>query len=244
VRCEVSREALSARFDGEPEPVSPVAVDRHLAACPACRSWFARAERLHRSIQVRPAPPVPDLTSVILERTPAPAGDGWPARLGLAAVAVAQLTLALARLLGIAADRHTHGAGSALGHLAHESEAWNLAIGIGLLWAALRTKAASGQLPVLTGFVVVLTVLSVTDLATGAVTAGRLAPHGLLVVGLVLLLVVQRQRREGDHPHPLGQGEGAFDDARSGPAGVADRAGQGSADRPRRRRPAGRRQAA
>jgi predicted anti-sigma-YlaC factor YlaD len=193
VKCEDCREALSARLDGEAEPMPARAVDRHVSTCADCRSWLVRAERLHRSLLLSAAPPVPDLTEAILERTPVPVNEGWPARIALGLVAVAQLTLALSQVLDVHAGHET-------GHLTHESSAWNLAVGIGLLWAALRTKAAAGQLPVLTGFVVVLTVLSAIDAVNGNVTAGRLLSHGLVVAGLLLLLAVHRQHRDRTRP--------------------------------------------
>ncbi|WP_037321623.1 zf-HC2 domain-containing protein [Amycolatopsis orientalis] len=202
MKCETCREALSARLDGETEPAPPEAVDRHVTGCTACRSWLARAERLHRTILLRPAPPVPDLTAVILERTPAPPRDGWPARIALAMVAIAQLGLAFAQLLGVEDHAAGHGAESLVGHLSHESSAWNLAVGVGLGWAAVRTKAAAGQLPALTGFVALLLALSAGDLVAGQVTAGRVLTHGLVVAGLVLLFVVNRQHRLRNRPSP------------------------------------------
>jgi predicted anti-sigma-YlaC factor YlaD len=84
-----------------------------------------------------------------------------------------------------------------MGHLTHESAAWNLAVGVGLLWATARPGSAAGQLPALTGFVLVLTGLSVADLAGHDVTAGRLVSHVFVLAGLVLLFVVCRQYREG-----------------------------------------------
>ncbi len=203
MKCEDCREALSARLDGETEPAPPEAVDRHVAGCPDCRSWFARAERLHRTILLRPAPPVPDLTAVIMERTPAPPGEGWPARIALALVAIAQLGLAFAQLLGVEDHAAGHGGESLVGHLSHESSAWNLAVGVGLGWAAFRTKAASGQLPALTGFVALLLALSAGDLVTGQVTADRVLTHGLVVLGVALLFVVHRQYRLRNRPSPV-----------------------------------------
>ncbi|WP_233223724.1 zf-HC2 domain-containing protein [Amycolatopsis sp. CA-128772] len=190
MRCEECREALSARLDGEAEPASP---DEHLASCAECREWFAGAERLRRAMLLRPAPPVPDLTAAILERTPAPSGEGWGLRVALAVVAIAQLGLAFAELLGT-----THGGA----HLGHESGAWNLAVGVGLLTAALRPRLAGGQLPLLTGFVGVLTVWSAGDLAAGLVTPSRLATHLLVVLGLALLYAVHRAHRDRGTPLP------------------------------------------
>ncbi len=190
MRCEDCREALSARLDGEAEPVSP---DAHLASCADCRAWFAGADRLRRAMLLRPAPPVPDLTAAILERTPAPSGERWGRRIALAVVAIAQLGLAFAELLGTA-----HGGV----HLGHESGAWNLAVGVGLLTAALLPRTAGGQLPLLTGFVGVLLVLSAGDLAAGQVTLSRLSTHLLVVLGLALLYAVHRDHRDRGAPLP------------------------------------------
>ncbi|WP_167455212.1 zf-HC2 domain-containing protein [Amycolatopsis kentuckyensis] len=190
MRCEDCREALSARLDGEAEPVSP---DEHLASCAECRAWLTGAERLRRAMLLRPAPPVPDLTAAILERTPAPSGERWGRRIALAAVAIAQLGLAFAELLGTA-----HGGV----HLGHETGAWNLAVGIGLLTAALLPRTAGGQLPLLTGFVGVLLVFSAGDLAAGQVTLSRLSTHLLVVLGLALLYAVHRGHRDRGAPLP------------------------------------------
>ncbi|MEV6825878.1 hypothetical protein [Amycolatopsis sp. NPDC051102] len=190
MRCEDCREALSARLDGEAEPVSP---DEHLASCVACQEWFAGAERLRRAMLLRPAPPVPDLTAAILERTPAPSGEGWGLRIALTVVAIAQLGLAFAELLGTAHSGV---------HLGHESGAWNLAVGVGLLTAALRPKTAGGQLPLLTGFVAVLLLWSASDLAAGQVTLSRLATHLLVVLGLALLYAVHHAHRDRGTPLP------------------------------------------
>ncbi|KDN16874.1 membrane protein [Amycolatopsis rifamycinica] len=190
MRCEECREALSARLDGEAEPVSP---DEHLTSCAECRAWFAGAERLRRAMLLRPAPPVPDLTAAILERTPAPSGEHWGRRIALAVVAIGQLGLAFAQLLGTA---------HAGVHLDHESGAWNLAVGVGLLTAALLPRTAGGQLPLLTGFVGVLLVLSAGDLTAGRVTPARLATHLLVVLGLALLYAVHRDHRDRGAPRP------------------------------------------
>ncbi|MGW4526291.1 zf-HC2 domain-containing protein [Amycolatopsis sp. NPDC004378] len=189
MRCEDCREALSARLDGEEEPASP---DEHLTSCAACRAWFARASDLRREMLLRPAPRVPDLTAAILERTPAPSGEGWGLRIALAVVAIAQLGLAFGQLL----DAH------GVVHLDHESGAWNMAVGIGLLVAVFRPRTAGGQLPLLAGFVGVLLVLSAGDLAAGQVTVARLATHVLVVAGLALLWAVHRAHRDRHAPLP------------------------------------------
>ena len=60
-------------------------------------------------------------------------------------------------------------------HAAHESAAWNLAMGAAFLAVAVKPARAIGTLPILATFVGVLSVLSVPDLLAGAVEPARLA---------------------------------------------------------------------
>ena len=129
-------------------------------------------------------------------------------------------------------------------HLFNESTAWNLAVGIGLLWAAFRARGTSGLIPVLGGFVLLLGVYSVQGLAAGTVAATRVAEHGLLLVGLVLLIVINRWY--GD-PDPR-SGTALDDTGTTVTATESDPAGEtpessGKSDRPPLR-PAGRHRAA
>lgn len=178
--------------------------DEHLAQCPACQQWQARATALTRALRVRPATATPDLVGPVLETAVLPAPSrGWWARAALGAVAVAQLTLGMAEVLGVDQGMPDM-AGSA--HLFNESTAWNLALGLGMLWAALRTRAASGMLPLLGGFLLVLGAFSVHDLLDGTATLGRVASHGLLVVGMGLLYAVHRGHADDRSPTP-GRGD-------------------------------------
>ncbi|WP_328610796.1 zf-HC2 domain-containing protein [Amycolatopsis sp. NBC_00345] len=197
--CEIFREALSARLDSEPGPLPGDQVDAHLATCSACRGWYARGEALRRAMLVRAAPAVPDLTASILAQAPPLSREKWGLRVALGLVGLVQGGLAFAQLLGM--DTGMHG-GAMTGHLINESAAWNLAVGIGLLWAALRTRAAAGQLPMIAGFVLVLTVVTTSDLIGGQVTAGRVLTHVFLFVGLGLLFAVHRQHRARQEPGP------------------------------------------
>ncbi|MFD0919476.1 zf-HC2 domain-containing protein [Saccharopolyspora rosea] len=221
--CNTYREALSALLDGESSPIPEEQVEAHVAECPACRSWQRRATALTRAMRLRPAEPTPDLARSVLDA----AGPllrrrrarRWP-RVLLGCVAVCQLALGAAQALGWGHGGHEHAAGEWMaGHLFNESTSWNLALGLGMLWTAWRVRASSGLLPVLTAFLVVLTGFSIGDLVGGAVTVDRLATHGLLVLGLVLLLVVHRDhaRRPGDRPPGDTRGSG-----RAGPPAPFD----------------------
>jgi hypothetical protein len=68
VNCARVQEALSERMDGEHlSPRVRDAVDSHVESCLTCHSFLARAERVRRSVRMRPAEDVPDLTERIME---------------------------------------------------------------------------------------------------------------------------------------------------------------------------------
>ncbi|GLY42859.1 membrane protein [Amycolatopsis sp. NBRC 101858] len=212
------RESLSARIDGEQPVVAADVLDRHLAGCPACRAWQEEATALRRATLVRKAPRVPDLTARILAEVPAPRPQRWGLRLALGLVALVQSGLGLAELLGTDVGHAAHGGLVAAAHLGNESAAWNVAVGIGLLWAALRPAAAAGLLPALAGFVVVLGIVSGVDLSTGQVALDRVATHGLVLAGVILLFAVRRQHARMPAPPSADRvpGSGGFGTGRAG----------------------------
>ncbi|WP_370941993.1 zf-HC2 domain-containing protein [Amycolatopsis sp. cg5] len=238
--CEIFREALSARIDSEQGPLPDDQVDRHLATCQACRGWFDQSRLLRRSMLVRSAPEVPDLTALILENSPPPPREKWGLRVALGVVGLVQCGLAFAQLLGVETGTHGGHGDAAAGHLLNEGAAWNLAIGIGLLWAAVRTKAAAGQLPMITGFVLVLSAVSASDLLGGRVTTARLVTHVFLVIGLALLFAVYRQDRKHSRPGPLvGDALGTDEQIELTVDGSLALAPEDGHDRRARRRPTG-----
>ncbi|MFD4637803.1 zf-HC2 domain-containing protein [Lentzea sp. NPDC058436] len=245
VECRTCREALSARLDGEPEGVPADQVDAHLDGCASCREWHDGAAALNRVLRVRPAARVPDLTAAILDAAPPitpPTPKGALPRGLLTGVAVAQIALGLAQVLGVSTAHSGHTTGVDSTHLFNESTAWNLALGLGLLWTALRPSATAGVLPVTAAFVAVLIPYSASDLLSGTATAARVFSHSLLVVGLVLLAFVHFGRRDpgGRTPlHSSDSGAGTRDTSSS-----ADRSGRTRTRRRIRLRPVSRRDAA
>lgn len=203
VECETCRKALSARLDGEQEPVPAERADEHLLGCTACQAWQQQAIILTRTLRVRPATATPDLTDQILAAVSA-ADRGWWWRAALGGVAIAQLGLGLGQLLGVDTGMTSPSAapGDMSAHLFDESTAWNVALGIGMLWVALRSRAAAGMLPVFGGFLALLTAFSVHDLIVGDVPVARVVSHGLLVAGFALMCVVHRQGRQRDDGLP------------------------------------------
>lgn len=172
--------------------MSASALDHHLASCPDCARWVeaaTRATRLTR-LDVRP---VPDLADDIAARVVLPVGRVLRRRHLLR---VALLVAGLAQL-GIGVPALT---GDSLGmamsmHAAHEAAAWNLAIGVAFVAAASVPRRAAGLIPLLGVFLVVLGALCVHDLAAGAVSVDRVATHLVALVGLVLLIALDRAER-------------------------------------------------
>jgi predicted anti-sigma-YlaC factor YlaD len=201
--CQMYREALSARLDGEPLGMPGAELDGHLSACPACASWGAVVEGVTRRARLVAAPSVPDLTATVLAALPRELPGARAAararltatglRLFLLAVGVAQAALSWPVLVTGA------GAMSAPVHMAHETGAWNLALATAFLAVAAAPRLAAGALPFLGTFAALLLSVTVADLAAGHVHADRAVAHLLLLVGVAAVAAVAwrgRRRRE------------------------------------------------
>ncbi|MEU5961101.1 zf-HC2 domain-containing protein [Micromonospora parva] len=224
--CEQWREVLSAQLDGEETAAELTAVQGHLDGCADCRAWFTAAAALTRRVRTRLVVEVPDRTAAILAAvggsaagdaaasagdTPPARGSRWRFRLpGRAALVVGlrsalgllgavQLVLGLAQVGRGATADHLHPTGQ---HLWHESAAWNVAVGAGFLFVALRRSPPAGLLPMLSAFVGTLLLLSVNDLATGSVGGERLISHGFLVVGYLITVLLSRPGLRPGGPAP------------------------------------------
>lgn len=201
--CAYCREAVSARLDGEDNAADGSLVDIHLEACADCRQFADDAARVTRLARTSVATDVPDLVEAVLAASPRARLPRLitTLRVLLALVGIAQLTVALGGVFAVWTDRHEHPAalldGVSLQHFAHESAAWNLALGVGFVWVAWRSSRTSGVVPTLATFVVVLTALVALDLAAGRVDPSRLLLHGLVLLGLVLVIVLDRRRPAG-----------------------------------------------
>jgi predicted anti-sigma-YlaC factor YlaD len=208
--CERWRELLSAQLDGEDDPADRPLVDQHLAGCADCRQWLDRAAEVNRLTRTRPVIPAPDLTEAIMAAVSAPArprrstarprrSTARPGRstaglyVALAVVGAVQLILGLTQVGGGAAGGHVHtGLDATPGHLWHESAAWNVAVGAGYLFIALRRSRPTGLVPMLTAFVGMLLLLSVNDLSAGRVDGTRLVSHGFVLAGYLLVVTLAR----------------------------------------------------
>lgn len=172
--------------------MSASALDQHLASCPDCAGWAdvaARVTRLAR-LDVRP---VPDLSDKIAAQIALPARRvlrrRYLLRLALLLDGLVQIGLGLPALTGdsIGMAMSAHGA--------HENAAWNLAIGVAFVAVASVPRRAAGLIPLLGTFLLVLAGLSVHDYASGVVTGNRLATHLAALLGLLLLVALDRAER-------------------------------------------------
>src|SRR5690348_13172775 len=125
-------------------------------------------------------------------------------RVLLGAFGAAQFALGILQAAG-SDSAHDHG-GVNPGHLFHESAAWNVAIGAGFAWIALRRGRPGGVLPMLTAFVALLGLLSVNDIAGGRVDGLRLLSHGFVVAGYAIVVALSRPSLDPGVPPPSRQG--------------------------------------
>ena len=196
VQCDRYQEALSARLDGEAEPIAPSEVDDHLARGAVCRAWVEDAARGPRLLRTGPALPGLDVTEAVLAAAPGRWRHWWEVllRVALGMLGTGQLVLGLLQLTAWRpVEPHRHGAapdGVGLAHLWHESAAWNVAIGAAFLWVATRRSRPAGLVPVLTAFIGLLALLCLLDLLAGQVSITRLASHGLVLVGYLVVLAL------------------------------------------------------
>jgi predicted anti-sigma-YlaC factor YlaD len=199
MRCDRSRELISALLDGE----GAGALDdlgAHLDACAACRSWATQARALHRSLRLQPAPEVPDLTAAIVSRGAAEEDHRAPARrptvlhvlrAALAGIAVTQLVVAAPELLARAAEH---------GHATRHLGGWDVAFAVGLLVVAIQPWRARGLLPMAGAVAGVMVLTGGIDFVSGGTPGMAEATHLLEVCGMTVLWAISRadtRRRHG-----------------------------------------------
>lgn len=195
--CDVAREALSARIDGEREPVPARRVDEHLADCEQCRQWYFGVRdgtRRLRELAGRPRPPVSSVSvPPAPERRQRRYANAAVWRWALGAVGVLQMAVALVQAAGIDMGVHPgEGLPMTGAHLLNESTAWSLALGVAMTLTALWPVAAAGLSAVLVSFTAVLTAYVIADAMSSAVTGLRVLSHLPILVGTVTALMVWR----------------------------------------------------
>jgi len=217
VDCSVAREALSARIDGEREPVPALRVDEHLDSCADCREWYSGAvehtQQLRRLAGRSQVSAVPELRDRSRARRPRRvwATATWQ-RWALGVVGLIQIGLAAGQGFGADLGMPARGHDAMMGgHLLNESTAWSAALGVVMVVAALRPAAAPGLAAVLVVFSLILAGFVIGDAASGAVTGMRLLSHLPVLAGTVLALLVWRAARPIE-PEPRSDAAPASDD--------------------------------
>lgn len=188
--CTVAREALSARIDGEREPVPSMRVDEHVQTCPGCAAWYATAQQ--QAAGLRELAVGPDIAVPHAGVTPL----RWVRRYGLRAAlgcsGLVQIWLAVAQAagmnFGLVATHHHDAATGA--HLLNESTAWSAALGLVAVAAAFLPALASGLAAVLVAYVGLLSCYVIADTVAGQVTTVRVASHLPVAAAAVLAVLV------------------------------------------------------
>ncbi|MBT0567849.1 zf-HC2 domain-containing protein [Williamsia sp. CHRR-6] len=204
VNCDVAREALSARLDGERESVPAARVDQHVNSCRQCQAWLALVDaQAHQMGELR-APR--DRSKAILDSVPSAAGPAaWVRAHGmtvaLVALGVVQVVLALAQLAGVHFGMTDGGHSPTSGdHLMNESTAWSIALGATTIAAAYRRALLPGLAVVLGVFVVLLFGFVVHDALTSDVTWTRGVSHLPVLAAFVCVVAAVRTRRRRPDP--------------------------------------------
>jgi predicted anti-sigma-YlaC factor YlaD len=182
MNCRDAIDLISADLDGRAAPSEVRLLELHTASCPSCRDHQRRALMLDRSVRVRSAEPIPDLTDAILARARPPQARRltW-LRVSLAWIGVLGVAQAVPNLvLG-------HDAGAST-HVARHVGALTVALFVGFVYVAWRPQRAFGLLPIAVSLAVFMAGASIVDVSQGLVSApGELGAHSIDVAGVLLL---------------------------------------------------------
>lgn len=192
MECQHWREALSARLDGEEPGRDDELLDAHLDGCPPCREHLAAIERLHRSLRLRTADEIPDLTDAILAGAAADRrrpGLTLLLRWVLVCIAALEMGLAAPELIG-------------RWHAGGELGTWGIAVAIGFLSVAHKPARAAALLPMLAVAGVLTVAVAARHLADGSALFSDEWPHGLLLAGVAVLVVIWRREAAAQLPDP------------------------------------------
>jgi predicted anti-sigma-YlaC factor YlaD len=195
------RHAVSARLDGEDPGFDDATVYAHLAGCTDCRAFAHDAESLHRQLRLSPAPAIPDLAPGILAaigeerradaRAEVDADASTALRWILVAIAVAQIAVAVPALI--------FGSDAGLPvHAARHIGSFDVALGVGFLYAAWKPSRVPGLLPLVAALVACLVGSSLLDVAAGNTAAFGEVQHVLDFAGLLVVWLLSRPE-----PRPL-----------------------------------------
>jgi predicted anti-sigma-YlaC factor YlaD len=177
----VWREAISAMLDGEDPGVDPSDVIRHVEGCWSCRSFRSAAMEMTAEGKMKADVTVDRTPEIVAAMT---ASAGWRSdavRGVLVGLGLLELVTGLATLIG---------GGGGSGHLSRELGAFGVAVGVGVLSAAVRPSRLAGLLPVVGVLAAISMVVGVVDVAAGVTTLGGELHHLIELVAVALLWVL------------------------------------------------------
>jgi predicted anti-sigma-YlaC factor YlaD len=188
--CASVTEAISARMDGEPPPLSFVEVSRHLTGCAACRRFESAAVEVTEHSRSLTATAAPDLAPTILaalhqDRHSRELRRTLELRWLVAVAGAVQLVLGLV------------GTAGAELHVGRDLGALQLALGVGLVLAAWQPQRSAGVLPIAAVVAVAAVTAATIDVATGGASAGAELTHLAEVVGVLALWGLRRRVPSG-----------------------------------------------
>lgn len=186
LRCQQCRDAVSARRDDEQPGAPSEALEAHLAACARCRRFAAGLDVLD-ALPVDDVT-VPDRSAEILAAVRPRRSRRTPSapplvRGGLAVVGIIGVLTALADL-----------SAGAEAHSLRDLGAFQIALAVGFLVAALRPATASGLLPTAAALALCLLAVVVVDALGGRVEPGGEVTHATELTGVVLVWLLARER--------------------------------------------------
>jgi predicted anti-sigma-YlaC factor YlaD len=205
--CDACRLDVSARLDGEPTAATADELDAHLRSCQRCRALAEGAAELAPRLAPLAASAAPSRSVELLtamaeaRRT---AGRRLDAvRLALLVVAGIQLGLALPGLLF--GDAVAGMAAHHVGHVTRHLGAWDVALAVGFVVAAVQPVRALGLLPMAVALAACMAVAAVLDVVGGSATLFGESMHALQLTGLALLWALSRAT-----PRPTAIGSAAW----------------------------------
>ncbi|MGH9021831.1 MAG: zf-HC2 domain-containing protein, partial [Acidimicrobiia bacterium] len=160
--CDAARGVLSATLDGEARPGEAAAAERHLDSCARCHIWLASAHRVNRALRLSTVDMVDRSGAILAEwdRVQTSMPRVVLLRLGLTAVAVVNIALAVVLILGSSFGP----LGSPGEHGGRDMAAFPATLGAAFLLSAWDGRAR-GRLGVVAAAVVLLLISAVVDVA-------------------------------------------------------------------------------
>jgi predicted anti-sigma-YlaC factor YlaD len=190
--CEQYRDAISARFDGEdPGPVGAT-LDAHLQTCAGCVAFAAGIADTTAVTRVAAAPDRDRTASVLAAIGAQTSETQQRGAMPLLRVALAVLGV---MAIGAAVPALFLGEYEVPAHIGRHVGAFEVALGVGFLTAAIRPRSAVGLLPLVCTLAAFVVGGAAYDIATGTISGVGESQHIIEVCGVLVLWLLVREQR-------------------------------------------------